>query len=412
MAADTERPDRKTLQALKGISDLPPAALEELRQKLQVHALPPGRQLFVRGRQDAFRFYLLSGTVLLEYADGTTTTVVGGSEPARSPLEDARPRKATATATAPIRFLRMDRDWLEVLSGEGRSSGVGVDEIEEDDAQADNRLLHAVYHDYMADTLELPHLPDVAVRVRNAAQDEDADAATIARIIQTDPVLTAKLIQAANSPLYGVQTPITTCRAAVMFLGLETTRNLVLTYTLRELFKTDSSLLRERMNDLWQHSALVASLSYLLAGATPTMERERGMLAGLMHDIGVLPIIHYAGRYPELSQDPVQLQQAIANLRGPIGAMLLRKWKFGEEMVQVALECEQWQRDPDRAADLTDLVLVAQLIAEDPQGTERPAPTAVPAALKLARGRLDEGLCGQLLQEARDDVANTLGLFA
>ncbi|HKJ77417.1 MAG TPA: HDOD domain-containing protein, partial [Gammaproteobacteria bacterium] len=202
------------------------------------------------------------------------------------------------------------------------------------------------------------------------------------------------------------------CKAAVFFLGLETTRNLVLTYTLRELFKTDSALLRQRMTDLWQHSALVASVSYLLAGTTPSMERERGMLAGLLHDIGILPIIHYAGRYPELSGDPEHLERTIDGLRGQIGAMLLRHWRFGDEMVQVALECEQWQRDPDRTADLTDLVLVAQLIAGDPDRDDLPEPTAVPAARKLARGRLDPELCAELREEARREVAETLGLFA
>lgn len=412
MSSQDQHPDRTTLRSLKGLDDLPATALEELQQKLRVSELPAGRQLFVRGRSDHHRFYLLSGTVLLEYDDGATVTVAGGSAAAKAPLAEEQPRRATATATTTVRFLRVDRDLLEVLAGAGEGGPIGLEEIAEDDSEADNRLFHALYHDYMADALELPHLPDVAVRVREAAQDEDADAATIARIIQTDPVLTAKLIQAANSPLYGVQTPITTCRAAVLFLGLETTRNLVLTYTLRELFKTDSALLRQRMTDLWQHSALVASVSYLLAGSTPSMERERGMLAGLLHDVGTLPIIHYAGRYPELADDPAHLERTIAGLRGQIGAMLLRHWRFGDEMVQVALECEQWQRDPERTAQLTDLVLVAQLIAGDPDREDRPEPTAVPAAAKLARGRLDEGLCDQLLQEARDDVANTLGLFA
>ena len=411
MPAQPVHPDRTTLRSLKGLDGLPATALEELQQKLQVSELPAGRQLFVRGRRDNHRYYLLAGTVRLEYHDGTAADVTGGSEPARSPLADEQPRVATATATTAVRFLRVDRDLLEVLAGGGEGD-IGIEEIEEDDEDADNRLFHALYHDYMADALELPHLPDVAVRVRNAAQDEDADAATIARIIQTDPVLTAKLVQAANSPLYGVQTPITTCKAAVFFLGLQTTRNLVLTYTLRELFKTDSALLRQRMTDLWQHSALVASVSYLLAGMTPSMERERGMLAGLLHDIGILPIIHYAGRYPELSRDPEHLERTIAALRGQIGAMLLRHWRFGDEMVQVALECEQWQRDPEGGAQLVDLVLVAQLIAGDPGREDLPEPTAVPAAAKLARGRLDPDLCVELREEARQEVADTLGLSA
>lgn len=419
MSPSNPRPDRSLLRTLKGIGELPPYAIDELAAKLELAEVPARRQLFVRGREDTFVVYLIEGTARLEYDGGHAETVTGGSEAARAPLAEGQPRPATATTASPVRVLRVDRNLLEVLGGGDSRDGLAVAEIAASDELVENQLFHRLYHDYMAGTLELPHLPDVAVRVRAAAQDEDSDANTIARIILTDPVLTAKLIQVANSPLYGVQTPITTCKAAVVFLGLETTRNLVLTYTLRELFKTDSALLRQRMTELWRHSALIASICYLVAGMTPGLDRERGMVAGLLHDIGVLPIIHYAARVPQLARDAVQLDAVIRGLRGQMGAMLLRRWKFGDELVQVVLEAEAWQRDLQPHADYADLVVASQLVlgvdgtgtGVEPDAAELPELEAAPAIAKLARGTLDAELAGQLRAEAEADVANTLGLL-
>ena len=396
--------DRNILRSLDLGQRLTGRDFEELARKTKVETLPARRQLFVRGRRDGWTFYLLEGSVRLEDSAGEGENVVGGAAAACSPLGDDQPRSRTATALTAIRFIRIHRDLLEVFTSTTGPDTYGVDEIREDAAQSGERLFHRLYHEYMGGTLELPHLPDIAIRVRQAAQSADCDVAKIARIIQTDPVLAATLIKAANSPLYGVQPPITTCRGAILFLGLETTRNLVLSYTLRDLFKTDSPLLRERMSALWAHSARIGALGYLLAGLTPGLDPERALLAGLLHDIGALPVIHYAARFPELARQAEQLEEAIAELRGQVGAMLLRQWQFGDELVGVVLEAEAWQRDPAPHADYADLILIAQRLGE-------PEAADLPAYAKLARGRLDPELEAQLLAEAEQEVTGALGLF-
>lgn len=250
------------------------------------------------------------------------------------------------------------------------------------------------------------------MRVRAAVQDPDCDANEVAHLIQADPVLAARLVQAANSPLYGVQTPINTCKGAVMFLGLGTTRDLVLAYTLRELFHTTSSLLQQRMRALWQHSVLVGAVGHVLAGMTPGLDKDRALLAGLLHDIGALPVIHYAAHEPALARDAALLDEAIAALRGQVGAMVLRQWKFGNETVAIALEAEDWQRDPAAQAEYTDVIVIAQqllLSEEQPERLEHT--TQLPAWHKLARGRLNGEIAAQVLQEARHDVADVLQLL-
>ncbi len=412
MTANDTPVTRRFLQTLHPISDFGAAEQEELANKTHIESLHPGRRLFLRGHRDPWTFYLLEGKLLLEWSDGRSETIVGGSPAACRPLNDIQPRTATATAVGAIQFIRFDATLLDVLSRAVGPDSYAVEEIGADAEEPRQRLFYAIFRDYLADALTLPHLPDVALRVREAVQQPECDASEVARLIQADPVLAARMVQVANSPLYGVQTPIYSCKAAVMFLGLNTTRDLVVTYSLHELFRTDSALLRQRMQGLWQHSVLVGAVSYVLAGMTPGLDKDRALLAGLLHDIGALPVIDYAARVPQLAADGALLDEAIRALRAQVGAMVLRQWKFGNEMVNVALEAEDWQRDPVPQAEYGDVIVIAQQLLAAEHDPQRLAVVAqLPAWRKLARGRLDGELAGDILRESRSDVADILQLL-
>lgn len=403
---------RRFLQTLHPLEGFGTAELDELAHKTQIEESHPGRRLFLRGHRDPWTYYLLDGTVQLDWSNGHHEVIRAGEVAARQPLNQVQPRTATATAIDRVRYIRFNTTLLEVLSCAAAADSYQLEEISADAAEPRQRLFHAIFRDYLAGALKLPHLPDVAVRVREAVQDPDCDANEVAHLIQSDPVLAARLVQAANSPLYGVQTPIHSCRGAVMFLGLGTTRDLVLAYTLRELFQTRSALLRQRMHALWQHSVLVGAVSYVLAGMTPGLDKDRALLAGLLHDIGALPVIDYASREPMLAQDADLLDEAIGALRGQIGAMVLRQWKFGNETVSIALEAEDWQRDPLPQAEYVDVIVIAQQLLRVEQALDHLAEVmALPAWNKLARGRLDEALVVEILREARSDVADVLQLL-
>lgn len=404
---------RRYLQTLHPLDRFGPAELDELAQKTQIEESHPDRRLFLRGHSDPWTYYLLDGTVQLDWSDGRHELLRGGSDATRQPLNDVQPRTATATTLDRVRFIRFNTTLLEVLSRTVSPASYQLEEINADADEPRQRLFHAIFRDYLAGALQLPHLPDVAMRVREAVQDPDCDANEVAHLIQTDPVLAARLVQAANSPLYGVQTPIYSCKGAVMFLGLGTTRDLVLTYTLRELFHTNSPLLQQRMRALWQHSVLVGAVSYVLAGMTPGLDKDRALLIGLLHDIGALPVIDYASREPELAQDATLLGQAIDALRGQVGAMVLRQWKFGSETVNIALDAEDWQRDPVAQAEYADAVVIAQqLLLSEEQPEQLEHAMQLPAWHKLARGKLDAELAAEILREARRDVADVLQLLA
>ncbi len=406
--------DRAVLQSLHGLAELKPADFNELAAKTFIEECLPGRRLFSRGRRDNWVFFLLEGRLRLDGPGNQSHAIDAGEEQARQPLAPGQPRQFSATAEGHVRFIRIDATLLEVLSGELNDESYRLEEYSSDDELPQNRLFYAIFRDFMEDKLELPVLPEVTFRVREAMRDPECGADKVARIIQMDPVVSARLIQAANSPLYGVETPIINTRGAVTYLGLETTRNLVMSYTLRQLFETPSRLLKDRMLELWRHSAMTGAIAYVLAGMTTGLDRDRAMLLGLLHDIGSLPVIHYTAHHLELYIDPTALQPAIDALRGQVGAMVLRSWGFTDQTVGVILEAESWQRDPDGHADYTDLVLLAQAIemGETWDDGERPPLNELPAFAKIAHGKLDDELIAEIIVEAREEVADTLRLLA
>jgi HD-like signal output (HDOD) protein len=117
--------------------------------------------------------------------------------------------------------------------------------------------------------LVLPSLPDVALKVREAVNKGDASAQNIADIITTDAVISARLIQVVNSPLYSGNTEIKSIQLAISRLGNKTIRTLVTSLAMRQLYATKSKALNGYFKEIWRDSVNVASISRALATFTP-----------------------------------------------------------------------------------------------------------------------------------------------
>jgi putative nucleotidyltransferase with HDIG domain len=209
--------------------------------------------------------------------------------------------------------------------------------------------------------LQLPTLPEVALRVRDVVDDENASASQISEIIAQDAALSARLIQVANSPLYRGRQEIDRLSMVVSRLGNKLVRNLVTSQVMKQMFQATNESVDQRLRAVWEHSVQVAAIARALAGQCPGVMPDQAMLAGLLHDIGTLPILYRAEERDELLETPGLLDKLIDKLHTRIGSAILEHWKFPAPLVEVAAEHEDLNRTHDGPADLVDVVQVANL---------------------------------------------------
>jgi HD-like signal output (HDOD) protein len=411
----TERPSLRTLASLSTLQDLDEDQLKQLSGQLVVSRAPKGTRLLSHGSTDESTFYLLEGKLRLEAVDGAVQTMSHEDPSAANPVARLRPSRYDVTAATPIRFLRIDGELLENLVDAAET--IQLYEVSEETAFGDlaleNQLTVRLYEDLNADRVLLPSLPDVAIRVGRAVVEEDSDASTVARIVETDPAISAKLLKAANSARFAGRAQVGRIEDAVVRLGMRTTHHLVVTFALRELFRSPSPSLRERMRDLWEHSCRVAALAHVLAKKTPGVDAEFALLAGLVHDIGALAVLAYAGEVPAEELDPADLESTVQSMRARIGGLLLRRWHLPPELATVAEEAEHWDRQGSDRPDYADLVIVAQLhsYVGTPRQAELPAIDGVPAYGKLELGELSPEASVALLDEAAEEIRETEALL-
>ncbi|NJD06005.1 MAG: HDOD domain-containing protein [Methylococcaceae bacterium] len=209
--------------------------------------------------------------------------------------------------------------------------------------------------------LQLPTLPEVALSVRQAVASGNASDGELARIIAGDPGLSARLLQVANSPLYRARQKIESIQAAVTRMGHNLIRNLITGLAMQQIFKPKQQLLDQYFLDIWKHSVNVSAVSRALSLRCGHLNKEQAMLAGLIHQIGKLPILTMAERFPELATDGSALANLLEKLHPGIGRLIMERWDFPESISQAAWQYLDFTRDSGPQADYVDVVQVAYL---------------------------------------------------
>jgi HD-like signal output (HDOD) protein len=360
----TSTPGADALETIPMLAELPPWQMEVVAEAVEPVVARKGDVVLERGSDDGYTYFLNVGDVELQASDGQKKQVTIDAKTGETPIANLRPRLFGVKALSPVRGIRIPDIVLSAAGFTGRRDTTSITVESEDEEQrreAESRLSFHLYRELKNNVAVLPTLPDLALRIRRTIDDEQSDARTIARLVETDAAMAAKLLKAANSAMYGRLQAVETTSAAVVRLGLQTTRQLVMTFALKEVFQSDEPLIRDRMRDLWKHSSQVAALCFVLAREIKGIDPEEALLIGLVHDVGAIPILNYAKKYPELTGDAQALEMTIERLRGELGAMILRDWRFSPNVVSGARDAENWTRDRQGEPDCTDLLIVAQV---------------------------------------------------
>lgn len=234
------------------------------------------------------------------------------------------------------------------------------------------------------DDVVLPTLPEVALSIREAAEDTEISVSQLSKVIGRDAALAARLIKVVNSPLLRAATEVTDLQTAITRMGVNYSCNLAIGLVIEQIFHARSEVVEQKMREIWAKSLEVAGISYELCLRFTSLKPDQGALAGLVHQIGVLPILTYAEEHDELLSDPVCLNHVIEQIHPALGDKILSVWEFPEQLAGLPSQVQDLERDADKLG-YVDIVQIARALSDT--SVHRPLNT-LPAfeRLKLPTG--------------------------
>jgi two-component system, cell cycle response regulator len=188
----------------------------------------------------------------------------------------------------------------------------------------------------------LPSFPQAALKLLEMVGDEDVSVQDMARVIESDPGIAAKVLEMVNSAGFGLARKITTLTEAVVFLGIDAIRKLCIGMTVYQgMFAASSSRKFDRVH-FWRHSLSVAVLAMEIAKKLKLPSPEEAYVAGLLHDVGKIFLDLQGHRdYGEFLHDTGSFQETIADLErktlglghDDVGAYFCSLWGLPESII-------------------------------------------------------------------------------
>jgi putative nucleotidyltransferase with HDIG domain len=190
---------------------------------------------------------------------------------------------------------------------------------------------------------QLPPFPATVNKVMEICRDVNTSPTDLTKVISLDPVLTGKVMQLVNSAYFGISREIISPFRAVVMLGMNTVKNLVLGATVMGAFGTRKNFRALNMDMFWKHSLGVGVIAKLIAQKRKIDKKllEGYFIAGLLHDIGKIPLnSKFSDEYltiigmPENEPQPLFIseKQILGIDHAYVGNLIAEKWKLGEEI--------------------------------------------------------------------------------
>jgi HD-like signal output (HDOD) protein len=201
----------------------------------------------------------------------------------------------------------------------------------------------------LRDVKNLPTLPGVVIKLTKMAEDPESTTEQMGKVISKDHVLAAKLLKLVNSSFYGFPQRISSMSSAIILLGFNVIKSLIISASIFE-FMEDNDL------ELWEHSLGCAVVCNVLAKRLAVNDPEEISTAGLIHDIGKVAIKMELPREYAILQDTVHnrqisMREAEMEVLGlnhaEVGGWLAKTWNLPSKLVEpIALH-----HDPARSSE-------------------------------------------------------------
>ncbi|MFK5894939.1 MAG: HDOD domain-containing protein [Pseudomonadota bacterium] len=408
--------DLQKFNLFSDFTELQCAYIKENAKKLDV---PANKILLKLGAEHTNIFLLLEGELKLRATDGKEGIIAADSSSAKNSIAQLRPSRYQVSTLTEVKIIVLSEDILNQAIAMEDAEEIEIDAISVDEMDNHNEAYDTILFDILSllhtDKLILPSLPDIALKIRHTVENEDSDADEITKIINMDQSIVTKILKTANSVIYNTSgKKIESVKAAYLRIGSKKLVNLVLSYAMKELFNSDSALIKTKMKEVWQQSVKVAAISSILARLTPGFDPEKALLAGLLHNIGSVAVLNNLGdQHQSMMDSPEIMDNVLYGLQSEVGQTLLEKWEFPDDLVDVVKHSTDWYRDENEDADYSDIINIAQLHAYIGTHLQEKLPNIdeTPAFKKLALGQLTPELSLQVLEKSQEDINQTIALF-
>jgi HD-like signal output (HDOD) protein len=255
-------------------------------------------------------------------------------------------------------------------------------------------------------TVNLPCFPDVVMRIRKALSAPDVSLTEIVKIVGTEPRLSARLLQAANSAAFNpAGKHLTDLRAAITRLGHRPVQSAAMSFAVKQLRLAPSlQSISKPLNILWEQSISVAAICQAVAKRT-RISSDEAFLTGLLHGIGRLYImVRSVGKSDRLFQDPVFIDM-IASWHAAIGKAVLENWGFDDHMCEALGDQDDYDHSGKSEPDLTDILIVGVALA---RVLREPGPRTVDTGSINSFGRLHLTAqdCAEILRYAEHQLGS------
>ncbi len=208
----------------------------------------------------------------------------------------------------------------------------------------------------------LSTLPHVAAKVTEMVENPRTSASTLAKIIASDQVLAARILRLANSAYYGFPRKISTINLAIVVLGFNALRDLVLSVAVVDRFLENQPESVD-MEQFWRHALIVGMGARVISRLSGYPVHGECFVTGLVHDIGYLVLVqHFSSLYEDIfevarkNQCPLREaeKQVLGITHSDIGAWLAEGWNLPEKLVQAV----KYHHEPEKAVVHTDLTWI------------------------------------------------------
>lgn len=378
--------------------------------KLQLIELQPGDAM-TANEESRWYVYLLKGSINLLDIDKQSELLRASDDRSYHPLFSESEYKTELIAHTQCLVARFDKGQFNSLLDQELICGddLKAEEVNEVEAGLFNEITEA----FNSGQLKLPALPDIASKIKNALLNPATTAEDVARIMLADPVMATKLIHAANSPLVRGATVVSSLHSAVVRLGLKTSKELVMSFAIKELFTSHSKMLNRRMRELYDKSTEIAALGFAISKQSGVLSPDHMLLAGLLHQIGVIPVLNYIEDTGLVITDDNELEQIVKHISGVVGGMVIRRWGLPDDLLAVVEENENWARQSTGEADTCDIILVAQIYyrLKHHQLDGLPKIEQVPAFKKIFKGNQSGDFIAKVFEQANEEVAAVMQML-